>query len=287
MADVSVPAGVGRSTDADPHWLVEGMAFQDQVVWITGASSGIGAALVPLLAGAGARLILSARRPGRLDDVRRAAAVPGGRIRSLPLDLEDLDSLAGVSNEAEALFGRIDGVVHAAGLGQRGSVADTDFAVDRRLMAVNHLGPVAITKAVLPGMLRRGSGRFTVVSSIAGLLGPPRRSGYAASKHALHGFFDALRAESVGTGVKVTIVCPGYVDTDFGAAALIPDGTPQGRDGHQRRGIPVARCARRIFRAMEYDERQVLIGGREVLAAYIHRLAPGLVARLLPRLSPP
>lgn len=263
------------------------MAFHDQVIWVTGASSGIGAALVPLLAAAGARLILSARRPRPLDDVRGAAGVAGDRLRTLLLDLEDLDSLPGLAAEAEALFGRIDGVVHAAGLGQRGRAADTDFAVDRRLMTVNYLGPIAITKAVLPGMLARGGGRFTVISSIAGLLGPPRRSGYAASKHALHGFFDALRAETVGTGVKVTMVCPGYVDTGFAGSALTEDGSPQGHAPRDRRGIPVGRCARRIMRAMEYDERQVLIGGREVLAAHVNRLAPGLVARLLPRLSPP
>ena len=264
-----------------------GMTFDDQVTWITGASSGIGAALAPMLAAAGARLILSARRPRSLDRVRRACAVAEDRVCALPLDLEDLDGLADKAAEAEALFGRIDGIVHAAGVGQRGYAADTDFDVDCRLMAVNFLGPVAITKGVLPGMLHRGAGRFTVVSSIAGLVGPPRRSGYAASKHALHGFFDAMRSELVGSGVKVTMICPGYVDTGFAEAALTADGSPQGRTAETRRGIPVQDCARRIYRAMEYDERQVLIGGREVLAVYLQRLFPGLVAWLLPRLSPP
>ncbi len=263
------------------------MTFRDQVIWVTGASSGIGAALVPLLAAAGARLILSARRPRMLDKVRADCAGPDEHVRTLPLDLEDLDSLAAKASEAETMFGRIDGVVHAAGIGQRGAAAETDFDVDCRLMVINYLGPVAITKAVLPGMMARGAGRFTVVSSIAGLVGPPRRSGYAASKHALHGFFGSLRTELAGTGVKITMVCPGYVDTGFAEAALTADGTPMGRDAPARRGISVYECARRIYRAMEYDERQVLIGGREVLAAYLQRLAPGLLARLMPRLSPP
>ncbi len=257
--------------------------FAGQIWWVTGASSGIGAAVAIDAAAGGAQVIATARRRGPLDDTCRAA---GNAARPLPGDLEDLDSLADLAAAAEAVAGRIDVVVHAAGIGQRGTAAETDFAVDRRLIAVNTLAPIGLTKAVLPGMIARGFGRLVAVSSLAGMIGPPRRSGYAASKHALHGFFESLEAELAGSGVAVTLVCPGYVATGFAEAALAPDGRAAGAAAARAGGVAPERVARRLLRAVEYGDRLVVIGGKEVFAWYLKRLAPSLLARLLPRLAP-
>jgi short-subunit dehydrogenase len=271
--------------------------FDGQVWWVTGASSGIGRAVVAGAVAGGARVLATARRREALIEACRAAgaAAPGGSggdgrpagAEPLPGDLEDLDGLAALAAAAEARHGRIDVLVNAAGIGQRGTAAETAFAVDRRLLAVNTLAPIGLVKAVLPGMLARGSGRLLAVSSIAGLVGPPRRSAYAASKHALHGFFESLEGELPGSGVSTTLVCPGYVATGFAEAALAADGRAAGPAAARKTGVPPERVARRLLRAVEYRERLVVIGGKEVFAWYLKRLAPGLLARLLPRLSPP
>src|SRR5499433_509580 len=170
------------------------MKFQDQRVWITGASSGIGEAMAHAFHQAGAKLILSARRE---DELKRVQAQCGGEpdTRILPLDVSKTEDLRAKPREALAVFGGIDILVLNAGISQRSLARDTDESVYRRLMEVNFFGPEALTRAVLPSMLERKSGHIVVISSIAGKLGVPMRSGYSATKFALHGFYEALRAE--------------------------------------------------------------------------------------------
>ncbi len=189
------------------------MSFSTSIVWITGASSGIGEATALALAKLGARLILSARRADELQRVATQTGLPPSDVLVLPMDMTDTTSLAAHVETVRQHFGRIDYVFQNAGITQRSTVADTDLAVYRRLMDVNFFGVVALTKAVLPLMLEQGSGHFVVTSSVAGKIGTKQRSGYCASKHALHGFFDAFRAENHHVGLRVTIVCPGYVQT--------------------------------------------------------------------------
>lgn len=256
---------------------------QGEVIWITGASSGIGEALAHLLARRGARLILSSRREEALRRVRDACAHPERHL-VLPLDLGEPETLEAAAARALAHAGRIDVIVHNGGVSQRSRAEETALEVDRRVMEVDYFGAVALTKALLPSMLERGSGRIVVVSSLVGKIATPLRSGYSAAKHALHGFFDSLRAEVHDRGVRVTLVCPGFIRTRLSFDALTGDGTPQGTlDRAQAEGMSPETCARRIARALDRGRDEVLIGGKEIWAVRLERLFPALFRHLIRR----
>ena len=260
--------------------------WRDQAVWVTGASSGIGEALARELGRRGARLALSARRRERLEALREEIAAAAGhavdRHAVVPLDLAESRQIQPAVEAALAWAGRIDVVIHNAGISQRSLAVETDLEVDRRIMEVNYFGTVALTKAVLPAMLEAGGGRFVVVTSLVGRIGTPLRSGYAASKHALHGFFDSMRAELHDRGVRVTLACPGFIKTELPLAALTGDGTPQGKmDRAQLAGYPADRCAEKILAAVERNREEVMIGGREKYAVYLKRFLPGLFSRII------
>ena len=175
------------------------MSFSGKVVWITGASSGIGEALAVELAKASARLVLSARRPDELARVAKQCA--STEVMIVPLDLAKSDDFEKLVADVLARFGQIDVMVHNGGISQRSWVKDTAMSVHRRLMEVNFFGTVALTRALLPSMLAKKQGHFVVISSVMGKIGTPMRSSYAATKHALHGFFDCLRAEVTNDGL--------------------------------------------------------------------------------------
>lgn len=256
------------------------MRFTNQVVWITGASTGIGEALALAFAQEGARLVLSARNEAALHRV--AAACAPAETLVLPLDLADAAALPATVAQVLARYGRLDVLVNNGGVSQRSLALETSLDVDRRLMEVNYFGTVALTKAALPALLKQGRGRVVVVSSLVGKFGTPYRSAYAASKHALHGFFDSLRAELAGTGVGITLVCPGFVRTGVSVNALTGDGTSLGSmDEATARGLAPAVFAGRALSAIARGRNEVYIGGRETLGVYLKRFAPGLFARLL------
>lgn len=262
------------------------MTFDNQVVWLTGASSGIGEALAYALAERGARLILSARREKQLEAVRAACAHPE-RHTVVPLDLAEPASLAAATRQVLDQFDMVDVMIHNGGISQRARAVDTQMDIVRRIMEVNYFGTVTLTKALLPAMLARGRGHFVVVSSLAGKVGPRQRSAYAASKHALHGYFDALRAEVHDAGLRVTIACPGYVRTSISRSALTGDGTPHGTmDKNQQHGLAPERCAERILRAVAHEKAEVYIGGKEVLGVYLKRFVPGLFNRIIRHITP-
>lgn len=253
--------------------------FENQVVWITGASSGIGAALAEAFAREGAQLILSARRKEELEQV---AAKCGGQALVLPMDLAKTETLPSLTEEALKWKGRVDVVVHNGGISQRSTVNDTKLDVDRRVMEVNYFGAVALTKAVLPSMLAAKSGQFVVISSVMGKIGTPLRSAYAASKHALHGFFDCLRAEVADAGLTVTLICPGYIQTDVSKNALTGDGTPTNKTGDDiANGYPADLTAKQIVDAVAAKKSEVFVGrkGKEFLALMLKRFAPGVLER--------
>ena len=264
------------------------MDFADKRVWLTGASGGIGAALAEVLAGRGARLVLSARRRDVLGEVRARCPQPE-RHAVVPLDLADSDSLEAAAEEVRTERGAVDVLVNNGGISQFSFAEETDLSVDRRLMEVNYFGAVTLTKAVLPGMLRQGRGHVVVTSSLLGKMGIPTRSSYAASKHALHGFFDALRAEVAGRGVRVTLACPGYVDTRVSANALTGSGEPRGvMDAVHAGGMAPADCARRIADAVEAEKKEVLMGAPQKYVVWLRRLLPSaLFHALIRRLGTP
>jgi short-subunit dehydrogenase len=258
--------------------------FRDQVVWITGASSGIGEALALAFAREGARLVLSARRA---DELTRVAALCRGAaaVDVVPLDLADLDALPAVVESVLTRVGPVDVMVHNGGISHRSRVTETALAVDERLMRVNYFGAVVLTKALLPSMASRRRGRFVVLSSVMGVYSAPTRAAYAASKHALHGFFDAVRAEHALDGLGVTLVCPGFVRTHMAPNSLNGDGSLRGGEGVAK-GMPAARCADAVLDAVHRGRDEVYLGGRERLAVYLKRYVPSVLAYVLPRLKP-
>jgi dehydrogenase/reductase SDR family protein 7B len=261
------------------------MRFVRKVVWITGASSGIGAALANAFAREGARLVLSSRRPEELERVRQSCERPDEHL-VLPLDVAQSDTFPVAVAEATRHGGAIDVLINNAGVSQRGLAMETADEVERALMEVNYFGPVALTKAVLPAMRARRSGQVVVVSSVMGFVGTPGRSTYAAAKHALHGYFDSLRAEIWRDKVAVTLACPGYVRTAIALNALGPDGMKRGTTTVSKpRGIPAERCAAVILNAVARRREEVYVGGREVAGIYLQRFVPCLFSRIVRRMK--
>jgi len=258
----------------------------NKVIWVTGASSGIGEALVYELVRKGARLILSARRKEELERVKgncRPETQPF--IRILPLDLSEPTTLALHTEAAIQLFGHIDILINNGGISQRSLAKETELAVDRKIMEVDYFGTLALTKHLLPHFLKRKAGHFVTVSSVMGKIGTPYRTGYAAAKHALHGFFDSLRAElwKDSKNIYVTLVCPGWINTNLSITALLGDGSPQNKkDDTHEKGMHPAKFARKMIRAIENKKREVYIGGsKEVFAIYLERYLPGLFSKIV------
>ncbi|MBP9925916.1 MAG: SDR family oxidoreductase [Cyclobacteriaceae bacterium] len=257
-----------------------------KIIWITGASSGIGEALAYELVNKGAKLILSARRKEELERVKGncpAAAQPF--IRVLPLDLSEPSTLKLSAEAAIQLFGHIDILINNGGISQRSLAKDTTLDVDRRIMEVDYFGSVALTKHILPHFLKRKAGHFVTITSVMGKIGTPYRTGYAAAKHALHGFFDSLRAElwKDSQNIFVTLVCPGWINTNLSMVALMGDGSEQNKkDDTLQQGMNPAVFAKKLTRAIEQKKREVYIGGtKEVLAIYVKRFFPGLFSKIV------
>jgi short-subunit dehydrogenase len=262
--------------------------FSGKVVWITGASSGIGESLAYALSAEGAQLILSSRRPEELERVQKGCTNPG-MVRVLPLDLVDIASLGHRTAQAIALFGRVDVMVHNGGVSQRSLVQDTDLDVHRRVMELDYFSYIALTRHILPHFLERKCGHFVVTSSVMGKLGTPMRSAYAAAKHALHGYFDCLRAEVAHAGVRVTLLTPGYIRTNISLHAVTKDGTPLGTASENiNNGLDAAAAARQIVRAVSAGRYEVFIGkfGMERVALWMVRFFPGFVVRQASKFAP-
>lgn len=243
------------------------MRFEDRTVWITGASSGIGSALAEALAGEGARLVLSGRRRGALDDV---ASRLGGDPLLLPFEATDWPALPAAVEAAWKWRGGVDILVNNAGVSQRSLAIDTAPEVYETIIAVDLLAPIRLTQLLLPLMAERGGGHIVAISSVAGRLGPVLRTAYAAAKHGLIGYCDALRAEvETAYGIKVTTVLPGSVKTEVAANALQGDGTARGAsDANIEAGMEPAECARRILDAIVAGKRELVVAeGAEAFAA--------------------
>jgi dehydrogenase/reductase SDR family member 7B len=261
--------------------IVSRVTFTDKVVWITGATSGIGEALCRELAARGATLVLSSRREELLKKVQ-ASCETSEKHLSLPLDVLAPDTFPAAVKTVSDRFGRIDILINCAGIAQRGTALETDMFVDRRLMDLNYFGPVVLTKLVLPAMLARGSGHIVVLSSLIGKLHRPGRCAYAASKHALHGFFDCLRDEIETQGVAVTVVCPGFIRTNASLNALEGDGRPHNMwDKEIATGMAPEKCARKIANAIARRRREVYVARYERLGLYLERFAPRIFRRIM------
>jgi len=256
--------------------------FKDKTVWITGASSGIGEALALQFASAGARLVLSARREAELQRVRDLCigrGLPADHLMTLPLDVTHFESMPEAVNRVLGAFGRIDMLINNAGISQRSLCIDTDMSVYRKLFEVDVLGQIALTKAVLPIMLEQGDGHIAITSSVAGKIGVAWRTGYCASKHAVMGFFDALRAETARHGIRVTTITPGYINTNISVHAVKGDGSELGAMTDEiAGGMDVNRCAEVIMKGFHRGVPEIAVGeGLEMKALWLKRLFPRLV----------
>lgn len=258
-------------------------SLKGKVIWLTGASSGIGEALTYALAKKGARLIISSRRKEELEKVKGNCDISTqSNIRILPLDLSEPSTLKLSVEAAVQTFGHVDILINNAGISQRSFAKDTSLEVDRKIMEINYFGAVALTKYLLPYFQKQEGGYFVVVSSLTGKFGTPWRSGYAASKHALHGFYDSLRAELWKENITVTIIAPGFIQTPITFSALTADGTPLNKmDAAQYKGKSAKWCANKIVKAIERQKQEVFIGGREVYGVYLKRFFPRLFSRII------
>ena len=265
--------------------------FSEQVIWITGASSGIGEALALQFAAQGARLVFSARREEELNRVREHCVekgLPAGKTLVLPLDVTDHKAMPAAVERITGVFGRIDMLINNAGISQRSLCIDTDMSVYRQLMEVDVLGQIALTKAVLPLMLKQGSGHIVITSSVTGKLGVPFRTGYCAAKHAVMGFFDALRVEMIRHGIRVTTITPGFIRTNISTNALLGDGTAFGEmDKDIAQGMDVTRCAEVIMKGFRKGKQEIPVGGgKEMLALWLKRFFPSVLLRMMAKMMP-
>ena len=259
-------------------------AFEDQVVIVTGASEGIGRALALALARQRARLSLAARSAERLAGLARECEALGAEALAVPCDVTDEAQCRRLVAATVDRFGGLDMLVANAGRTMWANFEDLDeFGVLQTLMAVNYLGAACCTHAALPH-LRQRQGRIVAVASVAGLTGVPARSGYCASKHAMIGFFDALRIELAGSGVSVSVIAPDFVTTEMHRRALGPDGRPLGRSPMREERIMTAeRCAELILRAAAARRRLLITSLRGRVGRWLRLIWPGAVDRIARR----
>jgi len=263
------------------------MRVQGKQILLTGASSGIGEALAIALSHKGAKLILTARRTNELERVRANCHNPDDHS-TFTMDLSNPELVGGLVKEIIAQNGVIDILINNAGISQRSRVEDTNLTVEQHIMAVNYFSCLAATRAVLPGMREKNAGQIVVISSLNGKFSTPRRSSYSASKHALHGYFESLRGELHDSGINITMVCPGFINTPISLSALKPDGSHWGAmDEAQAEGISAEKCAAAVTRAIERNTPEIFIAGKEKIGVYLQRFAPFLFRRIIHRLAPP
>jgi dehydrogenase/reductase SDR family protein 7B len=260
--------------------------FKDKVIWITGASSGIGEALALALAAKEARLILSARREEELKRVAQQTGLPELDLMILPFDLKDTSDAAVLTAQVINKFGRIDMLVNNGGMSQRAEAEKTSIETDRELMEVNYFSYVQLTKAVYPYMKRQKSGHIVVISSIAGKFGFYLRSGYSAAKHALHGFYESFRLETEKYGINTLMVCPGKIKTNISLNAVTPDGKHGKMDESHADAMSAEECALIILKAIQQMEEEILIGGKELMAVKIKHFFPKWFGKIIRKQSP-
>jgi len=256
--------------------------FQNKVVWITGASSGIGEAVAKAFNASGAVVIISSRRREELERVKLSCAY-SDKVHIFPLDLTKSESIHEVSNVVLSQF-EIDILFNNGGISQRSLTSETSLENDRKIFEVNYFGHVQMTKAVLPQMLARKSGHIVTISSLTGKWGFYLRSAYSASKHALHGFFDSLRMEVEDSGLQVTLITPGFIATEISKHAIDKSGNPSGEmDNNQAQGISPEECAKQILAGISAGRDEFGVGGKELRALFLHRYFPKIFKKILKR----
>ena len=262
------------------------MKYTNQVVWITGASSGIGEALAIEFAKEKSKIVLSARRAEVLKAVAGKCEELGVECLVLPMDVTNYDVIEENVDIVLNKFGKIDVLINNAGISQRGLTVETNFEVDRRIIEINYFWNIALTKAVLPKMIEQKNGQIVTMSSLVGIFGFPQRSSYSASKHALHGFYETLMVEHYNDNLKINIICPGRIKTDISINSLTKDGTQHGKmDPGQAKGISAEKCAQIIVKSMKRNKRVTVIGMEGKLMVFFKKFMPRLFYKIASNIS--
>jgi short-subunit dehydrogenase len=259
------------------------MNYQGKTIWITGASSGIGEAFARAFYKEGANLILSSRREKALLEVKKSLGQETSNVKVVLLDLTDTDSFSAKTKEALEAFGQIDVLLNNGGVSQRATVMESEMKTYRRLMEINYFGAVGLTKQVLPHMVERKSGHIIVTSSVAGKIGTKYRSGYAASKHAVQGFFNSLRQEMYQHKVAVTLLCPGFIKTNISKNALTGDGSKFNKMGDAHSNAMTAdEMVEKVLPKIKSQKEEIYVTGlKEGLALWVQRFSPTLLNKIL------
>ncbi len=258
--------------------------FKGKTVWITGASSGIGAELARQFAMEGARVIISSHEAEELEEVRLSLEPLPGEVHTVVFNLGNPDEVEATAQKVLKEFGHVDVLMNNGGISTRAEAIETTLELDRKVMEIDYFSGVILTKALLPKMIENAYGHIGVTSSISGKFGWPQRSSYAAAKHALFGFYKSLWAETNRQGIRVTIFSPGRVRTNISYHALLKDGKEHGKmDPGQDKGITPATCARKMIRAMKRNRKDVLIGRTELIIVWIHKYCKPLYYRMVNR----
>ncbi len=263
------------------------MNFTGKTIWVTGASSGIGKAVAIELSSKNPQLILSGRNEEKLNIVGDLCYNNGCSVLLVPFDLGDETSINKAVKTVLEKGTLVDCLFHFGGISQRSFVNETPLFIDRRIFEVNYFGTIALTKAILPEMIKNGGGHIAVTTSIVGKFGFPCRSSYSASKHALHGFFESLRAENTKNNIRVSMIIPGRINTNISINAIDKKGNSYNTmDSGQKNGMSATKAARIICRKLKSEKKEILIGANELIMVYIRRLLPKLFYYLSSRVKP-
>lgn len=258
------------------------MYYKDKIIWVTGASSGVGEAMVYAFNNEKARLIISSHEPEELKRVKNNCKFEPEKIMVLPFNLIEHDKIPDLTKTVIEKFKKVDILFNAGGVSQRALAKDTKIDVDKRIMNINYFGTIILTKALLPEMIKNKSGHIAVMTSLAGKFGIPLRSAYAASKHALHGFYDTLRAEVYKYNIKVTLFCPAYIKTNIAVNALTKDGSPQNyNDPGATNGTSPEKFAKLALKSIKIGKEEVISGGKEKYGVYLKRFFPKLFSKII------
>jgi short-subunit dehydrogenase len=266
--------------------MAKDKTFDGKIIWITGGSSGIGEALVKEFSRRNAVVIASSNDPAGLMRVKSECNGNLNKVHCVPFDLSDTSGIEGIVNQQISLFGKIDYLINIGGISQRARIDETPLWLDRKIFEINYFGTIALSKAVLPYMIKQKSGHILATSSISGRFGFPLRSAYSASKQALHGFIETLYLENKTNNIRASVIIPGRVRTAISVHALNSEGKEHGKlDDGQAKGITPVKAAEQIIRGIKRNKREILVGGSELMMLHIRKYMPWLFFRIADKIK--
>lgn len=260
--------------------------FTGKTAWITGASSGIGEALVYAFIDRGASVIISSNDSAGLERVKASCTGNSSRVTCVTFDLSDTSEILNLVSQQMKISGKIDFLLNIGGISQRARIEETPMWLDRKIFEINYFGTIALTKAILPYMISQRSGHIAATSSISGRFGFPLRSAYSASKQALHGFFETLYLENKVNNIRTSVIIPGRVRTGISLHALDHRGKEHGKmDDGQAGGMSSETAAKIIIRGLLRNKREILVGRGELTLLHIRRICPWLFFRIADKIK--